>query len=121
MSTNSNSHVRATRRSRLVSKVNSANHKTAMNPIKTVLRLLLGCLFFILIAYWVVFITFTITLFISGGRDRVIHWYMHISSVGIQFRWSWKEFVARHIANLAITVSLYFLMRRLRDKSKETQ
>lgn len=85
-----------------------------MNTLKMILRLLVGCLFWILIAYWVIFVTFTIMLFFSGGTDRVIHWYMHISSVGIQFHWSWKEFIVRQVINLAVTVGLYFLARRLR-------
>jgi len=88
-----------------------------MNLLKTSLWLVVSFLFWILIFYWAAFAFNTIYYLISGGPAQVVHWYMHVSSVGLQFHWSWKEFVARQIANLVITVSLYFLMRRLRNRS----
>jgi hypothetical protein len=40
------------------------------------------------------------------SNSRRVHWYMHISTVGIHFDWSWRAFLVREIANLAITAGL---------------
>lgn len=92
-----------------------------MNHLKMISRLLVGFLLGFFITYWVLFVTYTIMLFISGGRDEVIHWYMHLSAVGFQLHWSWRAFVAGQLANLAITAGLYFLWRRLRPEPEQTQ
>ena len=86
-----------------------------MNPLKTILRLVVSCLFWILITFWVVFVINTIFYYVESGPDRVVHWYMHISRAGIQSHWSWRAFLTRQMAILAITVALYFSKRRLRN------
>jgi hypothetical protein len=87
-----------------------------MNPLKTLFRLLVSCLLWIFVIYWAIFATFTITLLISSGPERVVHWYMHISTVGFHFDWSWRVFVIRQITNLIITVGLFLLRRQLRGR-----
>jgi hypothetical protein len=50
-----------------------------MKLLKTILRLVVSCLFCILIAFWAVFIFYTIFYLVESGPDRVVRWYMHIS------------------------------------------
>jgi uncharacterized membrane protein len=89
-----------------------------MNLLKTLFRLLVSCLFWILIASWAVFAFNSIYYLITAGPARVVHWYMHISTAGIHFQWSARKFVIYQIVILAITVWLYFLRRRLHAGSE---
>ena len=89
-----------------------------MNFVKTILWLVVSVLFWILITFWVSFVFISIYYLVESGPDLVIHWYMHISGVGLQYNWNWKVFLARLVANLAITVALYFLRGRLRAGSQ---
>ena len=100
-----------------------------MNPLKTILRLVVSFLFWILIAYWAVFVFNTIYYLATGGPERVVHWYMHISG-GMQILsvangtavvrltpWNPRRFLVKQIVLLATTMALYFLRRRLRSRS----
>ena len=59
-----------------------------MNFLKIILRLVVGGLFWILIAFWGVFIYYTIVYLVEGGPERIVHWYAHVS--GMQFHWDWS-------------------------------
>jgi hypothetical protein len=83
-----------------------------MNFFKMIFKLILGCLFWVLITYWAIFVIYTITYSVKGGPASVIAWYSHIA--GMQFHWNWKVFLADQIAILAITVTVFILRRRLR-------
>ena len=77
-----------------------------MKILKAILWAVTSGLFWILIAYWSVFVYYTIVYFFQGGSDRVVQWYMHTSG-GIPFLsvsngkavlsltpWSPRKFVA---------------------------
>ena len=100
------------------------NDKATMNLLKVIIRLVIGFLFWMLIASWAVFVFNTIYYLATGGPERVVHWYMHISG-GIQILsvsngtavvrltpWNLRRFLVNQIVLLAITVALYFLRRR---------
>ena len=83
-----------------------------MNVFKIISRLLLLGLTWLLIAYWVAFIGYTIMRLVTGGPSAVVVWYMHITHVnGAPVQWSWSAFLARQIGILAITLALCFLGR----------
>jgi hypothetical protein len=101
-----------------------------MNLLKVIIRLVIGFLFWMLIASWAVFVFNTIYYLATGGPERVVHWYMHISG-GIQILsvsngtavvrltpWNLRRFLVNQIVLLAITAALYFLRRRLRDSGR---
>lgn len=102
-----------------------------MKILKMILRASVSSLFWILTAFWAGFLFSSIVYFIEGGPDRVLHWYMHISGgmelhslpngtvVGHLDPWNPRLFLARLIANLLITVLLYFLRGRLRDRNSD--
>jgi len=83
-----------------------------MNALKTILRLLVSCLFWILIAFWAVFLSTSVFYFVSSGPSLVVHWYTHIDSA--HAHWSAWAFLGRMLANLVITLCLYVLKQRLR-------
>jgi hypothetical protein len=71
------------------------------------------------IAYWVIFIFYTVEKFVTGGSSSVVGWYRHIDSSIVQqgdglffAKWSWEKFLVRQFAILAITLALYFVERR---------
>jgi hypothetical protein len=78
-----------------------------MNLIKIILRLLRRSLIWLLIAYWIVFVSYTIMHLAAGGPGAVVVWYRHIG--GMPFRWNWWMFLAGQMVVLAITVTLCFL------------
>lgn len=97
---------------------------------KAIIRLVIGFLFWMLIAYWAAFVFNTIYYLATGGPERVVHWYMHISG-GMQILsvsngtavvrltpWNPRRFLVNQIILLAITVALYFISRRLRDSGR---
>jgi fructose-specific phosphotransferase system IIC component len=84
-----------------------------MNFLKMILQLILSCLFWVLIIYWLIFVIYTIMCFVRGGPVSVIAWYSHIATM--QFHWNRRVFLADQIAILAITVTVFILRRRLRD------
>ena len=67
-----------------------------MKTFKSILRLLRRCLMGLFIAYWVIFILYTVEEFVTGGSSAVVHWYKHIGSSIVQRgdgwfipKWSW--------------------------------
>ena len=99
-----------------------------MSILKMTLRAVVSSLFWILIAFWAIFLVYSSVYLVEGGADRVLHWYMHISG-GIQSHslpngtvvwhidsWNPRLFLARLVANFLITVMLYFLRRRLYER-----
>lgn len=87
--------------------------------MKLILRLVVSGLFWVLIAFWVIFAYYSIFYFFTGGTSRVVEWYSHLSRM--QFQWDWRLFLARLMANLAVTVGLYFLRRRLHAGSEPSE
>jgi hypothetical protein len=81
-----------------------------MNSFKMIFRLLRRGLFWLLIAYWVVFVSYSIMHLITGGRGGVVMWYRHIARA--PFQWNWSVFLAGQMVIVAITVALYFFGRR---------
>jgi hypothetical protein len=81
-----------------------------MNSFKMILRLLRRGLVWLLIAYWVVFMSYTIMHLVTGGPGAVVVWYRHIAR--LPFPWSWGAFLAQQIGILAITIALCFFGRR---------
>jgi len=90
-----------------------------MKTFKIIFQLFRRCLMGLLIAYWVIFIFYTIEKFATGGSSAVVGWYQHIGSSIVQrcdgwflTKWSWEKFLANQFAILAITLALYFVERR---------
>lgn len=80
-----------------------------MNILKAILRML----FWLLGAYWAVFIGYTVKNLVVGGPGAVVAWYKHISHTsGLSLHWDWHWFLAQQVAMLAITVTLWFFGRR---------
>jgi len=82
-----------------------------MSTIKTILLFLRRTLLFVLIAYWMGFIGFTIEKLAAGGLRAVVGFYIHIA--GAPFEWNWKVFLAQQLTILAITLVLCFFEWRL--------
>ena len=74
----------------------------------------------LLIAYWVVFIGYTITYWITGGPSAVVGWYKHISipPFHVDAPLKWEKFLGGQVAILAITVALWFFGRRPTDLAR---
>jgi hypothetical protein len=90
-----------------------------MNILKILIRLARRCLLGILITYWLVFIFFTIEKLFTESSSSVVRWYRHIDSSVVQrgdawylSTWNWKIFLARQVAALAITLTLFFFEHR---------
>jgi hypothetical protein len=90
-----------------------------MKTLKIIFRLLRRCLMGLFIAYWVIFIFYTVEKFVTGGSSAVVGWYRHTDSSVVQrgdgwflTKWSWETFLIRQFAILAITLALYFVERR---------
>jgi hypothetical protein len=86
-----------------------------MNSLKMMFRLLRRGLIWLLIAYWVVFVSYTIMHLITGGPGAVVVWYRHIARM--PFQWNWGVFLGGQIVILAITVALCFFGRQRPVKS----
>ncbi len=86
-----------------------------MNSLKMIFRLLRRGLIWLLIAYWVVFVGYTIMHLVTGGPGAVVVWYRHIAKM--PFQWNWGVFLAGQIVILAITVALCFFGRQRPVKS----
>jgi len=76
--------------------------------VQTVRRIVL----WLLIAYWLVFVGYTIMHLITGGPIAVVAWYRHLART--PFQWNWAMFLAAQTAILAVTVVLYLFERRTR-------
>jgi hypothetical protein len=83
-----------------------------MNFLKLIARLLRRGFLWLFLAYWMMFIGYTVTNFVVGGSSEVVRWYEHIDRNSLQWNWSWKRFLARQLLILAITLTLWFFARR---------
>ena len=84
-----------------------------MSVFRIIFRLLRTGLTWLLIAYWVVFVSYTIKNLVIGGPGAVEAWYWHISDVGGTLaHWSWAKFLAKQIAILLITLGFFLSGRR---------
>ena len=79
--------------------------------IKSIFRLILRGLLWLLGAYWLGFLGYTVKNLIAGGWTAVLAWYEHIS--GPVFKWDWRIFLVRQLAILGVTLILYFFDRRM--------
>jgi hypothetical protein len=79
-----------------------------MKSFKVIFRFLRRFLLWLLVAYWVVFVGYTVTHLITGGPAAVVVWYRHIARMP---QWNWAVFLAGQIIVLAITLTLCFLGR----------
>jgi len=73
--------------------------KTTMKMFKIIFQLLRRCLLGLFIAYWVVFVFYTVEKFLTGGSSAVVGWYEHIDSSLVHqgdgwflTKWSWGKF-----------------------------
>lgn len=73
-----------------------------MGILRRMIRAVLRGLIWLLGAYWIVFLGYTIKNLAAGGPRAVVLWYRHIS--GATFHWDWRLFLAGQIAMLAITM-----------------
>jgi hypothetical protein len=90
-----------------------------MKTLKIIFQLLRQCLMGLFIAYWVIFIFYTVEKFVTGGSSAVVGWYRHVDSSVVPrgdgwflTKWSWEKFLAKQFAILAITLALLFVERR---------
>lgn len=81
-----------------------------MNTFKAILRVLRRSLMWVLIAYWVIFVSYSMMHLITGGPGAVVVWYRHIARA--PFQWNWEMFLAGQMLILAATVAVYFFERR---------
>lgn len=81
------------------------------------MRLLRVLLFAVLMAYWGIFVLYTVEKAITGGPHAVIAWYEHVETEGdLSRRWNAERFLLTQTAALAITVGLWLTVRRGPDK-----
>ena len=83
------------------------------------LRIISRGLFWLLAAYWVVFIGYTIKNLVAGGSDAAVVWYRHIAGALFLWQWHWGVFLIQQIATLAITLAAWFFGWR-RQRSGQT-
>ena len=88
-----------------------------MNAMKTILRSLRRGLMWLLIAYWAVFIGYTIKNLVQGGPEAVVRFYrhilyMHAGAQQVPTEWNWGPFLAAQAVYLAITLALIYFERR---------
>ena len=70
------------------------------------LKLVSRLLFWLLVAYWLIFVSYTIKNFVVGGASAAVAWYRYIDQ-GL-FQWHWGTFLIRQIVILAITLTTWF-------------
>jgi hypothetical protein len=70
------------------------------------LRTISRGLFWLLVAYWLVFVGYTIKNLVVGGSDAAVVWYRHIS--GGAFQWHWGVFFAQQAVILGVTLASRF-------------
>jgi len=70
------------------------------------LRVISRALFWLLVAYWVVFIGYTVKNLVAGGPGIAVVWYRHIS--GGAFQWNWGVFLIQQVVILSVTLASGF-------------
>jgi hypothetical protein len=80
-----------------------------MSLLNTIFRLVRRALFWLLIVYWIVFVTYTFMNLVTSGPVAVVGWYRHIDRAP---QWSAGMFLARQNVILAITIVLGLSGRR---------
>lgn len=66
-------------------------------------RLLLS----LLLAYWAVFLVYTLGALARGGVDGVVSYYVHLLTEGVLRSWSPREFITTNCVLLAVTCALF--------------
>lgn len=91
---------------------------------RTASRFLLQLLLAVLIAYWAVFVGYTISNFSRGGSQAVIGWYQHMSATSVLTEGSlgfhsWKpiRFAIDQIVIVALTGAVWFGLTKLQANS----
>jgi hypothetical protein len=67
-----------------------------------------------LLAYWAIFLGYTVWNFAHGGMDRVISWYAHIQNEGTLAPWRPSRFLVDNLIVLCLTLALLIRDRRAR-------
>lgn len=95
------------------------------SPLFRLMRLLGVLLFAVLVAYWAIFVFYTLEKGIAGGPQTVLAWYRHVGSSYVQGgpdgsisfpRWSAARFLIQQGVLLAVTVGLWFAVGRRRGR-----
>lgn len=73
-------------------------------------RVILRGLFVLLVAYWSIFVGYTIKNLVAGGPGEAVIWYRHIS--GGAFQWDWRVFVIQQAVIVAVTLAAWFFGRK---------
>jgi hypothetical protein len=95
------------------------------SPLFRLMRLLAVLLFAVLMGYWVIFVFYTMERGITGGPQAVLVWYEHF---GTQVQsgpngtfyirpWSAPRFLMQQSVVLAVTVGLWFAVKRAPGKA----
>ena len=85
-----------------------ADDETAVvGDFMAALKIISRGLFCLLVAYWVVFIGYTVKNLVAGGPDAAVVWYRHIS--GGVAPWRWGVFVVQQAVILGVTLATRFL------------
>jgi hypothetical protein len=89
-----------------------------LNILRNIVRFSVRFLFALLVAYWLIFLGYTIQKLTVGGTTAVVAWYQHVGSQlipadhgvdGVAFRlrpWSLLSFLTRQLTILVITAVL---------------
>jgi hypothetical protein len=89
-----------------------------LNIFRNIIRFIVRFSFALLVAYWVIFLGYTIEKLTVGGTTAVVGWYRHVSSPlipmddgrgGVGFRvepWSLWSFLMRRLLILVTTAAL---------------
>ncbi len=81
------------------------------SPLFGLILLLGRSLLTLLLAYWILFVVYSIGKMVMGGPGAVVAWYAHIEEEGgVVFlpHWSAAAFLLRQLLILAITAGLWF-------------
>ncbi len=90
---------------------NEPEESWAESPLFGLIRLLGRLLLALLLAYWVIFILYSIGKMVLGGPHEVVAWYAHIEQEGsVVFlpHWNPVAFLLRQLLMAAVTAGLWF-------------
>ena len=99
-----------------------------LNILLNIFRFSVRFLFALFVAYWAIFLIYTMKNLVIGGPKAVVAWYEHIDThivrtesttetFGLSIRsWDWKLFLERQVAILVLTAAVSVLVFRWRHK-----
>jgi hypothetical protein len=101
-----------------------------LNIFGHIIRFIVRLLFALLVAYWVIFLGYTIEKLTVGRTAAVVGWYQHVSSPfipiddgrgGVGFRvdaWSLRSFLIRQLVILVITAAVAIPVFRWKKQAR---